>query len=259
MNIVIAGYGTVGRAIHSALSRHPNANIFIDDPFQHRMYPSDMVDNVEAVIVCVATPMDDSGRCYTGNIEDVFRKYGEDKKYLIKSTMNPEVLGFYQAWDICVSPEYLRGTTGSDPTKEFLLQEYAIFGGGSMRYWHEMFLVVQPNLKNVRYMTAEQAAFSKYALNCFLAAKVIFFNQLREIYEKTGIPDFDVMIDGLLLDPRIGRSHTQVPGPDGMGGYGGHCFPKDMSALTMMGQDVGANVEYLRSIIATNNRYRTSD
>ena len=33
------------------------------------------------------------------------------------------------------------------------------------------------------------------------------------------------------VDDRIGFSHTQVPGPDGKKGFGGTCFPKDLSSL----------------------------
>lgn len=125
-----------------------------------------------------------------------------------------------------------------------------------MRWWHEIFKVVLPKLKDVRFMTAEQAAFAKYFLNCFLATKVTFFNQAFEIFKACGGEDFDVVIDGLCLDPRVGHSHTQVPGPDGQFGYGGHCFPKDMAALLSAGELWGANVDFLKATIDANDTYR---
>ena len=257
MKIVIAGYGPVGQAMFSALERHKAVDVYIDDPYKDYNYPSDMVNSVDAVVVCVATPMRDDGFCTTQNVEDVFNKYGTNVKYLVKSTTDPM---FITEWvdkrNITFSPEYLRGTSGTNPTEEFLNSEFAIYGGGSMRWWHELLKPVLPKLKDVRFMTAPQAAFAKYFLNCFLATKVTFFNQAYEIFQASGCDDFDIVIDGLCLDPRVGMSHTQVPGPDGMFGYGGHCFPKDVSALTCMGENVGANVEFLHNVIKTNKRQR---
>jgi len=86
---------------------------------------------------------------------------------------------------------------------------------------------------------------------------VTFFNQAYEIFQACGGQDFDVVIDGLCLDPRVGRSHTAVPGPDGMFGYGGHCFPKDMSAFMKFGEEAGADVQFLKDTIDANTRYRS--
>ena len=46
------------------------------------------------------------------------------------------------------------------------------------------------------------------------------------------IPDYDKVIEYAQHDDRLGYSHWNVPGPDGDFGYGGHCFPKDVKALT---------------------------
>ena len=54
---------------------------------------------------------------------------------------------------------------------------------------------------------------------------------MYRIFNDIGFEGFDQMVDAVTSDPRIGRSHTQVPGPDGEFGYGGHCFPKDVAAL----------------------------
>lgn len=42
---------------------------------------------------------------------------------------------------------------------------------------------------------------------------------------------FDSVKTGVISDKRIGLSHTKVPGPDGLMGFGGYCFPKDINAL----------------------------
>jgi len=255
MKIIIAGYGAVGKAIYAALEKRGDLDLYVDDPNQGFNYPKDMVDNVDAVVVAVATPPTETGACDTSNIEAVFEKYG-DVKYLIKSTTDPDFILNHSRKNLTFSPEYLRGTVCNDPTEEFLNSKFAIYGGGSMRFWHELFVPVLPKLKDVRFMTAYQAAFVKYMLNCFLATKVTFFNQAYEIFKAFGGEEFDVVVDGVCLDPRVGHSHTQVPGPDGQFGFGGHCFPKDVNAFTALGREMGADVSFLECVLKTNERQR---
>ena len=71
----------------------------------------------------------------------------------------------------------------------------------------------------------------KYATNVFFATKISFFNELYKIAEKVGANPTDV-IEEVIQDGRIGRSHFMVPGHDGDFGYGGHCFPKDVRAYS---------------------------
>jgi len=259
MKIIVVGYGPVGQATASALRNHPNVDLFIDDPAMGHMYNHGEYSGLtepDGVIICVATPMDpDTGACTVDNVRDVMDKY-EGTKILIKSTTDPVWLRDNCNEDVTFCPEFLKGTTGADPTREFLEGEFAIYGGGHMRFWHELFKPVLPNLKTVKFVTLEQAAFAKYTLNCFLATKVTFFNQMEHIYRKAGFKDFDIMVDALQVDPRVGDSHTQVPGPDGMYGYGGHCFPKDMSAMNVMGEACNANTDLLNYIINLNTELR---
>lgn len=251
MKFVIAGVGAVGSAVYACLDKHPNITVYRDDPYKG--YVNDDVD-VDGVIVCVATPQADDGSCYTKNVEDVFEKYGSTK-YLIKSTINPVFIS-QRSERITVSPEFLRGTVGANPNKEFLEQEFSIFGGEDARFWHEIFKPVLPKLETVRYTTAEQASFAKYVLNTFLATKVGFFNEMYKIYEGLGYTGFDAMVESICNDPRVGHSHTQVPGPDGQMGFGGHCFPKDISALTKIANSVDVDTPVLNNIVAANLKDR---
>lgn len=256
MKIIVAGYGPVGKATASALRNHPDVEVFIDDPFLGHNYNPDGLTPPDGVIICVATPMDPlTGKCVTDNVRDVMEKY-EGSKIMIKSTTDPVWLRENCGPDVTFCPEFLKGTTGADPTEEFLESEFAIYGGGHMRFWHELFKPVLWRLKTVKFVSLEQAAFAKYVLNCFLATKVTFFNQIHHLYNTAGFHDFDIMIDAVCTDPRVGESHTQVPGPDGEFGYGGHCFPKDMSALNEMGKACYANTDLLQYIIDLNTDIR---
>ena len=101
----------------------------------------------------------------------------------------------------------------------------------------------------------ETAELTKYMNNCFLATKVSFLNEMKQISEKCGA-DWDVAIKGFLMDSRIGQSHYQVPGPDGKLGFGGHCLPKDINALKSFGESLGLNLNTLNGVINTNLEVR---
>ena len=258
MKIVIAGYGPVGQSIEHVLRQHAGVDLYIDDPYKGANFPSDQAHTVDGVIVCVATPASESGESDTSNVADVLEKYG-DTKYLIKSAVVPTFLEDYDDLDITVSPEFLASSNANrDPVKEFANQTFAIYGGGSMRFWHEMFKPLLPYLKEVKFCSRSQAAFAKYVENTFLAMKVTFWNQMYQIYNDLGYKDFDVMVDAIGIDPRIGTSHSQVPGPDGKFGYGGHCLPKDINALLQM-SNKNTDTDFLESIIRTNDKNRSNE
>jgi UDPglucose 6-dehydrogenase len=70
----------------------------------------------------------------------------------------------------------------------------------------------------------------KYFINTFLATKVSFANEIKQICESVGV-NYDNVVKLALYDERIGKSHLSVPGPDSYRGFGGKCFPKDLNAL----------------------------
>jgi UDP-glucose 6-dehydrogenase len=70
----------------------------------------------------------------------------------------------------------------------------------------------------------------KYLINSFLATKVSFGNEMYNICNQIGI-DYDKVVEYATYDERLGKSHWAVPGPDGELGFGGHCLPKDLSAI----------------------------
>jgi len=257
MKLIIAGAGTVGQSVWNALALHPSTDLelFFDDPAKgYNYYRDDQIDPPDGVIVCVSTPKADDGTCDTAHVEAVFNKYGDKVKYLVKSAVDPVWLTDYEErYCLTYSPEFLRGShVHADATSEFLNQTFAIYGGSDCRWWDEIFRPVLLDLKDVRYVTLEQAAFSKYVENCFLATKVTFFNEMFRLYQSLGFEGFDQMVDAITLDPRIGRSHTQVPGPDGLFGYGGHCLPKDISAMASLGE-----TPLLDAVISTNELHRS--
>ena len=51
--------------------------------------------------------------------------------------------------------------------------------------------------------------------------------------------DYDKVVEYAKHDPRLGGSHMNVPGPDGVPGARGHCFPKDLNALIYVARRLG--------------------
>jgi UDPglucose 6-dehydrogenase len=88
----------------------------------------------------------------------------------------------------------------------------------------------------------------KYACNAFLAAKVSFVNAIANLCAAVGADSVDV-IRGMSFDRRIGADHL-APGP----GWGGSCFPKDISALLRIASDHGYDFALLREVMAANER-----
>jgi UDPglucose 6-dehydrogenase len=86
----------------------------------------------------------------------------------------------------------------------------------------------------------------KYASNAFLATKISFINEIANVCEEVGA-DVALVADGMGLDRRIG-SHFLRPGV----GYGGSCFPKDVSALKQLAGNSGYHFQLLTSVIEVN-------
>ena len=66
----------------------------------------------------------------------------------------------------------------------------------------------------------------------------------------------DLLISCCGVDARIGIGHTQVPGPDGKFGYGGACFPKDVSAIISLAKEHNVELSVLESVVAKNDKIR---
>jgi UDPglucose 6-dehydrogenase len=86
----------------------------------------------------------------------------------------------------------------------------------------------------------------KLAANAFLATKISFINEIANVCEETGADVLEVA-RGMGLDRRIG-SHFLQPGI----GYGGSCFPKDVSALKQLAGNSGYHFQLLTSVIEVN-------
>ena len=114
--------------------------------------------------------------------------------------------------------------------------------------------VLQPEntLPPVPVVTTDlnSAEMIKYAANSFLATKISFINEVANICDRVGA-DVTQVAKGIGLDSRIGNKFLQA----GIG-WGGSCFPKDVSALIHTADDYGYEAELLKAAVNVNKRQR---
>ncbi|MBD1835815.1 UDP-glucose/GDP-mannose dehydrogenase family protein [Cyanobacteria bacterium FACHB-472] len=90
----------------------------------------------------------------------------------------------------------------------------------------------------------------KYAANAFLATKISFINEVANICDRVGA-DVTQVAKGIGLDSRIGNKFLQA----GIG-WGGSCFPKDVSALIHTAEDYGYDAQLMKAAVTVNQRQR---
>ena len=151
----------------------------------------------------------------------------------IRDSSTPEFYGWaekeYTNIKVLHSPEYL---SSNNNIEKFQKQTFCIVGGDltAARMVTAIFCTRLKHLKgkNTHITDIKTAALVKYSENFFLGMKVSYFNELYEIHKRMGCESsFDEFRALSGADPRIGTSHTQVPGWDGSFGWGGHCLDKD--------------------------------
>lgn len=257
--IAIVGYGFVGKAVEFGF-RNSSNDIMIVDPYKG--YAD--IDDIESyapdfTFVCVSTPMGENGDIDHTNISAVVQKLSGMASgiVIIKSTVTPDVIDHLCRFKRFVyNPEFLTERNSFD---EFLNPKFHIIGGRpefTNRVKNLYKFNSNCNPAPVYFMTAAEASLVKYGINSFLAAKVVWFNQWKDMTEKVGAR-YNVVATAIGNDERIGHSHTKVPGFDGKKGYGGSCFPKDTSAIYNYSVSNASPLSVLGQVIESNNEYRS--
>ena len=256
-NVGVLGFGFVGQAVANAF--HPyNNRVWTVDPilgndisllYDKNRTPDKLID---FVFVCVPTASLDSGeidaRIVQRCTDDILRN--TDAIVIIKSTVTPGLIPISSR--VVYNPEFL---TEANAEEDFINAEYHILGGEPiacnlvMKLYRE-----QSNLRHKDFvvMTKQEASLVKYATNAFLATKVTFFNQLYDLANQCGA-DYQIIVDTVTNDKRIGEGHTKVGDRGRKRGYGGACLPKDVNALFHFSKK---KFSLLRFVDRINNKYR---
>ena len=249
MKLGIVGYGILGRAVYEALKDYHDITI-IDPPAG---YGNGMQFGFDAYVLCLPTPSDKDGNCDFSLISfylDHITSYDKETQILVKSTIPPsDLLSLEKQYDFSYSPEFLRADSN---IADFQRQEFAIFAGNDPFFWYNLFIDAKVYIAKVMFTNMSTASYIKYGINTFLATKVMFFNELEDLFDG----ELEDITGAMAFDPRIGTSHMQVPGPDGKKGFGGMCFPKDTKAFALYARNQGKPLEILEKVIEINEKIR---
>lgn len=264
LKLGIIGHGFVGTAVDNGFDK--NVDKFIVDINKNNNTIQDLVEyNPSIVFICVPTPQQESHEDVDISIAREVLIELEQQNYkgiiVIKSTITPQhLIQFKKQFNklkIIYNPEFL---TEANSLQDFIDPNMQILGGKwkdceavEKAYIRHSSVKIVPTFK-VDLITA---SLIKYTINSWLATKVIFFNELRELFDASSShSSWSQFTDMLTRDPRIGDSHLKVPGPDGKKGFGGHCFPKDTNALIYYAKLKGVDLSILKQAIKKNNKLR---
>ncbi|MGR9106973.1 MAG: UDP-glucose dehydrogenase family protein [Gammaproteobacteria bacterium] len=148
------------------------------------------------------------------------------------------------------NPEFLKEGAAIE---DFMKPDRIIVGTDNPRATQLLRTLYAPfnrNRDRLVEMDIRSAELTKYAANSMLATKISFMNELAGLAEALGA-DIEKVRIGIGSDPRIGY-HFIYPGC----GFGGSCFPKDITALDRTANSVGYRTELLQAVEAVNRRQK---
>jgi len=258
---VIGSGGFVGSAVTRGFSTFADVKTYDIDPKKcANTLPETL--NSQFVVVCLPTPMDnpEGGDCDLSIVEGFFDEahallvsgipFSHDPIFMLKSTVpigTTRRLNEKYDNDIVIvhNPEFL---TARCALIDFITPARNIVGGENEDGVFEVAELLRNRFPGVPCyeMSSQESEFVKYMANCFFATKVIFFNEMRLLADKKKM-DWDTVLEGVLSDGRIGKSHYQVPGHDLSRGYGGACFSKDINALIRTMEAEGLDPKVLKA------------
>jgi nucleotide sugar dehydrogenase len=266
MKLAIVGKGFVGNAVYCGFDTSTTQITVVDPVHSSTSLAQAVLDNPELLFVCVPTPESITGAVDTSVVSTVLAEISAADYpgvVVIKSTITPNFLtefaADYQNLRIVYNPEFL---TAANAVNDFINPAMQILGGKrsdtvvvEQAYLDHSLVKVVPTFKT----DIVTASLIKYTINCWLATKVSFMNELHQLHSQSGADStWAQFTDMLTRDSRIGTSHVNVPGPDGEFGFGGHCFPKDTQGLLHYADLMNVDLSVLQQAVSKNNKIRKS-
>lgn len=258
----IVGHGFVGKATDFGFNK--KITKLIIDPKYNNSIRDLVVFKPEIIFVCVPTPMLSNGFQDSSIVTEVISEITDlipETLIVIKSTITPNVIEKLKNLNrnIVYNPEFLREKHAN---YDFENTKILILGGEKEDCKKVVSIYKNHSIcktENFHIVDLATASFIKYSINTFLATKVIYFNELYNLFSEIETNDsWQKVIDIISRDERLGSSHMNVPGHDGKRGFGGACFPKDSIALIKFAESMQIDLSVLKSAVRTNNQIRTT-
>lgn len=219
----------------------------------------------QIVFICVGTPTNVDGSANLSYIESASNSIGIVLKtnphycvVVVKSTVppgttknlvQPAVLRAAQKTEreigFAMNPEFLREGRAIE---DFLHPDRIVIGINDPRAGEYINEVYQGIKAPMIYTSLTAAEMIKYTSNAFLATKISFSNEIGNICKHLDIDVYEVM-RGVGLDQRIGPQFLNAGA-----GFGGSCFPKDVSAIVSLAKETGETPLLLQSVLDVNEQ-----
>jgi UDPglucose 6-dehydrogenase len=214
-----------------------------------------VLEHTRLLFVCVDTPPTHSGDADLSRVEAVVEELPDSPEHAIvmKSTvpcgtgasirrrlgeLGKDRLGY------SANPEFLQEGSA---VENFIRPDRVVVGSESPPWAGDAVAKLYEPLEAPIVRTdVTSAEMIKLASNAFLATKISFINEIANVCEELGA-DVSEVAAGMGLDPRIGQSFLRA----GIG-YGGSCFPKDVSALKQLAGNSGYHFQLLTAVIEVN-------
>ena len=222
------------------------------------------VANKEAVFIAVGTPQSEDGSADVSAVMAVAEAVAKALKgpalLVTKSTVPVGTADSIRAIvaqhaevpvDVVSNPEFMKEGAAIE---DFMKPDRIIIGSESehaREVMSDLYAPFNRTSNRIVFMDNRSAEMTKYVSNCMLATRISFMNEMANLAETLGA-DINKVRLGVGADSRIGPSFL-FPGV----GYGGSCFPKDISALRYLGEQNGHEMTMLRSVMDVNARQKT--
>ncbi|MBU0707633.1 UDP-glucose/GDP-mannose dehydrogenase family protein [Patescibacteria group bacterium] len=221
---------------------------------------AEAINDSAVVFIAVGTPAREDGHAdlsYVFQAAESIAQEMKDYKVIVDKSTVPVGTGekvksiiqkhYSGSFDVVSCPEFLREGSAIE---DFMKPDRIVVGAQSTKAVDIMFDIFKPIETEKISTNLASAELIKYASNAFLATKISFINEISNICDLVGANVGEVAY-GMGLDQRIGSSFLRA----GVG-YGGSCFPKDVSALKQMAGHNGYDFKLLKAVIEVNNDQR---
>lgn len=226
--------------------------------------PRESIGTADVLFIAVGTPPKNDGSADLKYVEQVAQTIGDNLtnykiivnkstvpvgtvlkvKNIISNSLQKRNLSVN--FDVASNPEFLREGCAID---DCLKPNRVVLGVESSQAQNQLQKLYAPFLTDgsqLIFMDPASSELTKYAANSMLAAKISIMNEYSRLCEKLGA-DIEAVKKGIGSDHRIGPHFINA----GLG-YGGSCFPKDVSALIQIGKENDEQLEILKAVEKTN-------